>query len=167
MHLRIFKQSVTSSGGYLAAEDADHTQRLCNFAPEQFTLLTSFVLAQSYGFFVPTHTFVASNEADPFRLSQYLTGYPGTRMNPYTPAHYDAAVTVEESTVALQSVLAEALLCAWAEFFIGNTCSTMSQYIYHLRSSLGWTMQPPSPLRMDPTRGAAGEGAASGAPRGM
>mmetsp|Transcript_131824 Transcript_131824/g.239688 ORF Transcript_131824/g.239688 Transcript_131824/m.239688 type:complete len:132 (+) Transcript_131824:1-396(+) len=83
--------------------------------------------------FMPTHTYVASNEADENILARYLEGFPGRRKNVYSPAQYDLATTAEESAAALRSVMVDAYICASADIFIGNKCSTMSEYVLELR----------------------------------
>merc|ERR1712086_518451 len=112
-------------------------ENLCNMAPAEFHLIVSNVLMRSFPGFLPTHTYLASNEANLELLSEYLGGFPGPRMNPYTPAHYDRAVTSAQSEEALSAVLVDATICAWAPYFIGNACSTMSEYIYQLRLVMG------------------------------
>ncbi|CAJ1360998.1 unnamed protein product [Effrenium voratum] len=152
VHLRLFKASTTTSGGYLQTELQAMQESLCNLEPETFSFIASWTLARTFFGFWPTHTWMASNEADEGLLAQYMGGFPGPRANRYRPAHYvgspvnqfcgfapyaDAAVTVEECVEALRSVLVDAIIAAWATHFIGNVCSTMSQYIQSLRLRFG------------------------------
>ncbi|CAK9048491.1 unnamed protein product [Durusdinium trenchii] len=137
VHLRLFKANTKTSGGYLQTELQAMQESLCNLEPETFSFIASWTLARSFLGFWPSHTYVASNEADEALLAQYMGGLPGPRANPYRPAHYDAALTVPECTEALRSVLVDAIIAAWAEHFIGNVCSTMSQYIQQLRLRWG------------------------------
>merc|ERR1712032_668464 len=111
---RLFKRSTTTSGGYLQPELADRQESLCNFEPEVFVALSRLVLARSFDNFWPTHTYIASNEADTQLIMDYLSGFPGPRRNVYSAADYDAAVTVAESVVALRSILIDAMVCALA-----------------------------------------------------
>ncbi|CAL1140556.1 unnamed protein product [Cladocopium goreaui] len=137
IHLRLFKPSTQTSGGYMLVEHQELTESLCNFEPEVFFFIASWALARSFLGFWPSKTWMATNEADERRLIQYMSGFPGPRANPYRPHHYDQAVSVEECTMALQSVLVDAIICSWADYFIGNVCSTMSQYIQQLRLRWG------------------------------
>merc|ERR1712232_1545167 len=133
IHLRIFTRSTDTAGVYIPAELAGMQENLCNLAPEEFTLILSMTLALSFQGFLPTHSYVASNVAEPEQVHHYIAGFPGPRMNPYTIKNYNSAVTVHESVEALASVLVDAMLCARANYFVGNACSTMSEYIYQLR----------------------------------
>lgn len=137
MHVRLFKRSTTTSGGYIPTELADAQESLCNLGPEEFLLIVSNALMRSFENFWPSHTYAASNEADLTVIAPYLGGFPGPRRNRYTPGHYDAAVTPQECLQALRSVLVDATVCAQALYFIGNACSTMSEYIYQLRLVMG------------------------------
>jgi len=91
----------------------------------------------TFGGLWPSHTYVASNEDNETLLMQYVHGMPGLRKNPYSVDQYLSAVSIEESTVALQSVLLDTLLLAMTHYFIGNICSTMSQYVFLLRQHFG------------------------------
>jgi len=133
LHVRLFKASTVTSGGYIPPELRSMQESLCNLEAEIFTIIAHTTLVRSFGGFWPTHTYIASNEADPELLSRYLSGFPGPRRNMYTTASYDAAVSVEECAAALRSVLVDAIIAAWADYFLGNVCSTMSQYIFQLR----------------------------------
>lgn len=137
MHVRVFKWSTSTSGGHLIPELADMQEYLCNIEPEVYAVIASWTLVRTFKGFWPTHTWLASNEADISVLGEYAGGLPGVRVNPYRPSHHDAAVTAEECTLALRSVLVDTIISAWADFFIGNVCSTMTQYILQLRLRYG------------------------------
>jgi len=140
IHLRLFTRNTNTSGGYLVAELANMQEDLCNLGPEEFSLIVSTVLSRSFNNFWPTHAFLASNAGNAQLALQYLAGLPGPRRNPYTPLHYDAAVTSDQSTEALRSVLFDIAVCASAEYFVGNACSTISEYIHYLRLRFGLSM---------------------------
>eukprot|EP00747_Dinoflagellata_sp_TGD_P059698 gnl/TRDRNA2_/TRDRNA2_151689_c0_seq1.p1 gnl/TRDRNA2_/TRDRNA2_151689_c0~~gnl/TRDRNA2_/TRDRNA2_151689_c0_seq1.p1 ORF type:complete len:517 (+),score=56.51 gnl/TRDRNA2_/TRDRNA2_151689_c0_seq1:213-1763(+) len=134
LHLRIFKHSPNTSGGWLGAEVISWT---CNLHPDTLMSFVAFVLLRSFGGFRPSHTYVATNERNGTTIAQYVEGFPGPRRNTYTVELYEQAVTALECVYALQSVLVDAAICAYAKFFIGNGCSTMSEYIRLLRYYLG------------------------------
>jgi len=137
VHLRLFKHSTKTSGGYLQPELADRQQSVCNVEPSIFMQLIVEVMDYTFGGLWPSHTYVASNEDNETLLMQYVHGMPGLRKNPYSVDQYLSAVSIEESTVALQSVLLDTLLLAMTHYFIGNICSTMSQYVFLLRQHFG------------------------------
>lgn len=137
VHLRLFKRSVASSGGFIPETHVEVTEFFCNLEPELFKLVVPHVLLRTFKNYIPTHTYLATNEDDPAKVGEYTYGFPGARHNPFTPARHDAAVSVADCEQALVSVVVDATMCAIAEVFIGNMCSTMSQYIHFLRLALG------------------------------
>lgn len=137
VHLRLFKRSANSSGGFIPETHIEITEFFCNLEPELFHLIVPHVLLRTFKNFMPTHTYLATNEGDPEKLGEYTYGFPGARHNPFSPARHDAAVSHEDCEQALMSVIVDATMCAMAQVFVGNMCSTMSQYIHFLRLALG------------------------------
>lgn len=138
LHVRLFKQSVTESGGYVQPELAERQLSLCNLEPLVFVYIVALYLRRVFAGFWPTHTYFASNEVNASKLTEYFSGLPGARMNSFLPpAMHDHAVTSAECAEALRSVLVDAVVLAQADYFVGNVCSTQSQYIINLRRYLG------------------------------
>merc|ERR1712061_263008 len=86
---------------------------------------------------IPTLTFVASNEIDDSMIAWYVRDLPQVARNPFTPDLFEEAYSADDNFFALQSILVDAVICALADVFVGNVCSTMSQYIWRLR--LHWS----------------------------
>lgn len=111
-------------------------QLKCNLEPEVFIPFVAWSFRWKFHLDVnswPTDTYVATNDLRPEVIWPYINGFPAPKANPYTPSRFDKAVTADECDEALASVLVDAVICALADYFIGNACSTMTQYIGHLR----------------------------------
>lgn len=136
LHLRIFKAGSLSKAGEGPEMDKE-MGNYCKVAGKDFGLIASFTLARRFHGFWPRYTLVASNEADSRVLWETVSGFPGVRMlsfsHPRQP--YEQAVTIDDCEAALQPILIDAMVLSMTDRYIGNTCSSMSHYIYELRHS--------------------------------
>eukprot|EP00927_Polykrikos_kofoidii_P027419 TRINITY_DN24129_c0_g1_i1.p1 TRINITY_DN24129_c0_g1~~TRINITY_DN24129_c0_g1_i1.p1 ORF type:complete len:487 (-),score=47.43 TRINITY_DN24129_c0_g1_i1:59-1519(-) len=146
MHLRVFKRGSTGSGEgpamlKFSGEVDVEQEEVCKLEGVLFGYLALVTMHQSMKGWIPQRTLVASNEGDPkhHELFKSTVGmgfqgvYPLTWL--YSPLEYARAVTIEESTLALRSVVVDCAILSLTDRFIGNQCSSMSHYVRQLMRS--------------------------------
>lgn len=137
VHIRKFKNDPNQAGGFLEEGHEKNTERLCNFPPSDFRVLAHLSLMTAFKGWTPTNSYVATNEGDKNLLMKYSADLPIVSVNPMEIKFFEKAISHEENYWALRSIVLDATVCALADRFIGNTCSTMSQYIWRLRLAWG------------------------------
>lgn len=145
MHMRIFKRGTRMAGEGPAmmtktGEVDTEAETNCKLDGPTFAYLAAIVVWTRWrANFFPEATVLASNEHDMKTLFESTLPLGFKRVMPlmwvYPLEKYVEAVTVEECAAALRAVLFDCMICAFTDRFIGNSCSSMSQYIHRIRVS--------------------------------